>query len=384
MEQITKSDVIKEINTVESQRINAFVGKGELPDKERLNKEMSFLHDVLGFQTHGIVEMQDIPLGPCYVEIRVLGVLAGINSMYRRIVDMKRPKQRTFTCLQIGAKERRMHQLMSDWPKMDGEEDILLNISGALADGTGIDILLAHKNEEIRELVKVITEMKDTEVVEINNDNSDNPLEVIDVLGVMNMLPVKGGEFLMGDDEINREGSVHRVQLDDFHMSEFSVTQALWKKVMGNNPSHHVGDNLPVENVSWFDCQEFVKKLNEICPIPGKEFRLPTEAEWEYAARGGQRSEGYLYSGSDNFEEVAWGSSNSGGQSQPVGQKKPNELGIYDMSGNVWEWCNDIYDANYYDRSPIVNPQGPKEDEEDDVVVPFWIESGDDLRRYSN
>ena len=123
---------------------------------------------------------------------------------------------------------------------------------------------------------------------------------------------------------------------------------------MGNNPSNWKGDSLPVELVSWNDCQDFIKKLNN---LTGKNFRLPTEAEWEFAARGGRKSKSYEYSGSNNFDEVAWYTNNSNGQTHPVGTKKPNELGIYDMSGNVWEWCNDWF-GNYSSSVPT-NPTGP-------------------------
>ena len=122
---------------------------------------------------------------------------------------------------------------------------------------------------------------------------------------------------------------------------------------MGNNPSNFKGDNLPVENVSWKDCQEFLSKLNN---TTGKTFRLPTEAEWEYAARGGKKSRGYQYSGSSNLSDVAWYEDNSGNKTHDVGSKQANELGIYDMSGNVWEWCQDKYGK--YSSSSQTNPTG--------------------------
>ena len=113
---------------------------------------------------------------------------------------------------------------------------------------------------------------------------------------------------------------------------------------MGDNPSHFSGEDMPVENVSWLDCQEFVDRISR---LTGHVFRLPTEVEWEYAARGGNRSRGHIYSGSDDVDRVAWYNGNSGGTTHPVGQKLDNELGIYDMSGNVWEWCSDKYGDNY-------------------------------------
>ena len=125
---------------------------------------------------------------------------------------------------------------------------------------------------------------------------------------------------------------------------------------MGSNPSYWKGPKLPVEYVSWYDCQEFIKKLNA---LTGQNFRLPTEAEWEYAARGGSKSQGYEYSGSNNLDDVAWYDSNSGDKTHDVATKKPNELGLFDMSGNVLEWCQDWYGRDYYSSSPSSNPTGP-------------------------
>ena len=132
------------------------------------------------------------------------------------------------------------------------------------------------------------------------------------------------------------------------------VTQELWEAVMGSNPSEFNGSNLPVENVSWEDCQTFIRKLNA---LTGKNFRLPTEAEWEYAARGGNNSRGYKYSGSNTVSNVAWYKDNSSSTTHPVATKAPNELGIYDMSGNVEEWCNDGYGD--YTSASQTNPTGP-------------------------
>lgn len=130
---------------------------------------------------------------------------------------------------------------------------------------------------------------------------------------------------------------------DTFSIGKTEVTQRLWRAVMGNNPSKFLGENSPVEMVSWYDCQEFCDKLSQ---LTGRIFRLPAEAEWLYAARGGEKSRGYEYSGSNDLYRVAWYTENSGRMTHPVGQKMPNELGIYDMSGNVWEWCSDLYDSN--------------------------------------
>ena len=173
------------------------------------------------------------------------------------------------------------------------------------------------------------------------------------------MVRVEVGTFTMGataemKDPYNDEKPTHRVTLtNDYYIGKYEVTQALWQTVMGKNPSKFKGDNLPVERVGWDDCQEFISKLND---ITGKTFRLPTEAEWEYAARGGNKSRGYQYSGSNNLLDVAWFRDNSGSKTHGVGTKQANELGIYDMSGNVWEWCQDWYGT--YSSSSRVNPTG--------------------------
>ena len=125
-----------------------------------------------------------------------------------------------------------------------------------------------------------------------------------------------------------------------FYIGKFEVTQKQWKAIMGKNPSYFKGDNLPVEMVSWNDVQEFLFRLNA---LTGRNYRLPTQAEWEFAARGGSASKGYIYSGSNGIAVVAWFKENSNNRTHPVGTKQPNELGIYDMSGNVWEWCEDLY-----------------------------------------
>ena len=175
----------------------------------------------------------------------------------------------------------------------------------------------------------------------------------------IDMVRVEAGTFTMGatpemKDPYDWEKPTHQVTLtNDYYIGKYEVTQALWKAVMGENPSIFKGDNLPVEQVSWDDCQEFICKLNR---ITDKTFRLPTEAEWEYAARGGKKSRGYQYSGSNNLSDVAWYADNSGSKTHAIGSKQANELGIYDMTGNVWEWCQDWYGR--YDGSSQVNPTG--------------------------
>ena len=185
------------------------------------------------------------------------------------------------------------------------------------------------------------------------------------------MVRVNGGTFMMG--EVDDRGStlcidakpVHEVMITkDYYIGEVEVTQELWRAVMRRNPSKFKGDQYcPVENVSWDDCQRFIERLNELTE---GHFRLPTEAEWEFAARGGNYSRNYKYAGGDNIDEVAWYDENSGVETwygkakqstHSVGSKQPNELGLYDMSGNVWEWCQDWMGS--YDDKPISDPTGP-------------------------
>ena len=240
-----------------------------------------------------------------------------------------------------------------------------------------IDILIGHhtivvskdgyapKTEEfdIREnetqRVNVTLEKSAVESTPINNTSVGD--KTFTVGGVsFTMKSVAGGTFTMGatseqgSDAKSSEKLTHSVTLSDYYIGETEVTQALWQAVMGSNPSEFKGSNLPVETISWKDCQEFIRKLNS---MTGQKFRLPTEAEWEYAARGGNKSKGYKYSGSNNIESVAWYGGNSGYDTHPVATKQPNELGIYDMSGNVWEWCQDWYGS--YSSGSQTNPTGP-------------------------
>jgi formylglycine-generating enzyme required for sulfatase activity len=195
------------------------------------------------------------------------------------------------------------------------------------------------------------------------------------------MIYVKGGTFTMGgtseqgSDAYDYEKPTHSVTLSDYYIGKFEVTQELWQAVMGNNPSYFKGNILPVEQVSWNDIQDFIRKLNQ---KTGANFRLPTEAEWEYAARGGNKSKGYKYSGSNTIDNVAWYISNSGSKTHQVGTKSPNELGIYDMSGNVWEWCQDWYGS--YSSGSQTNPTGPSSGSRRVLRGGSWYDHAGDCR----
>jgi formylglycine-generating enzyme required for sulfatase activity len=204
-------------------------------------------------------------------------------------------------------------------------------------------------------------------------------------LAKVDLVLVQGGTFEMGSNEgINYadEKPTHSVTVSSFYIARQLVTQVQWQAVMGNNPSTNQCDSCPVENISWNDAQAYCQKQSR---LTGRTYRLPTEAEWEYAARGGNQGHGYTYSGSNNIDEVGWNNDISGGKSYPVSQKQPNELGLYDMTGNVWEWCSDWYDKDYYDKeyysgNPSQNPQGPSTGSYRVMRGGSWANSPDNCR----
>lgn len=212
------------------------------------------------------------------------------------------------------------------------------------------------------EVVQEVTPEEPKEEVPVRT-----PQEVItsifSVKGVsFTMCYVQGGTFMMGatpeqgEEVSDDEKPAHEVTVSSFYIGQTEVTQALWKAVMGKKPSKFKGDNLPVEQISWNDCQTFIEKLNF---MTGRTFRLPTEAEWEFAARGGNNSKDCMFSGSNYPDDVAWHSGNANAKTHMVGTKQANELGIYDMCGNVSEWCADWYDDAYYQSNDSQDPRGP-------------------------
>jgi formylglycine-generating enzyme required for sulfatase activity len=252
--------------------------------------------------------------------------------------------------------------------------------------GKGVNIITTRKKRRIKSLLKKYWWMAAVLVaivaivaiwLMVPFQKGENPKAsysngILTVNGIKyNMVWVEGGTFSMGAtpeqgvDVADDEKPVHSVTLSGYYIGKTEVTQALWKAVMGTNPSLFKGDNLPVECVSWDDCQVFIRKLNS---LTGQNFRLPTEAEWEFACRGGNNSRGYKYSGSNYIDNVAWYWDNSGikylepifgklrQKTHPVATKAPNELGIYDMTGNVCEWCNDWYGD--YRSDAQTNPKG--------------------------
>lgn len=213
----------------------------------------------------------------------------------------------------------------------------------------------------MKKLIFILTLFSFLLVFSCTKDDDPEPEPNNTDLATYHMVLVEGGAFIMGctseqeDECYSDQMPIHLVTLSDFYISKYEVPQALWTDIMGENPSFFAAcDQCPVEQVSWEDIQVFLDKLNE---KTGKNYRLPTEAEWEYAARGGAHSGYTKYSGSEFVDVAAWYDANSDFKTHPVGGRKANELGLYDMSGNVWEWCSDWDGA--YSAQPVTNPSGP-------------------------
>jgi formylglycine-generating enzyme required for sulfatase activity len=317
----------------------------------------------------------------------------GVNSWYEKEVDsyFGTDKESGYDFFEYTIQGNSIVIKYFEGGRFDGrKQTFTINGSSIKSDG---DTYYAqdYNYSEIRNLEKELAEKLGT--ASYNTDD-----KIFTVGGVsFTMKKVTGGTFTMG--ATSEQGSdafsdekPHQVTLSSYYIGETEVTQALWEAVMGSNPSYFKGSILPVEQVSWNDCQKFITKLNA---MTGQKFRLPTEAEWEYAARGGNKSKGYKYSGSNNIDDVAWYWMNSGdkhlvgsdydwdfekvlnnnGKTHPVAQKKPNELGIYDMSGNVWEWCTDWYGS--YSSNAQTNPTGPS-------TGSYRVDRGGTWLRYAN
>ena len=287
------------------------------------------------------------------------------------------------TCtLHVPAETKHMYQVTSPWNNfeniVEGEGKHLCDVNGDgvvdIFDVNAVINKMLGKNTEIAADVNgdgVVDIFDVNEVVNVMLGRSTGPGTTTYTVGGVSftMVAVQGGTFTMGatpeqgSDAASSEKPAHQVMLSGYSIGQTEVTQELWQAVMGSNPSSFIGNlQCPVEQVSWSDCQTFISKLNQ---MTGKNFRLPTEAEWEYAARGGNRSQGYKYAGSNTIGDVAWyydnsyalGSSNPDYGTHIVATKAPNELGLYDMSGNVWEWCQDWYGS--YSSDAQTNPTGP-------------------------
>ena len=263
--------------------------------------------------------------------------------------------------------ERNSTQLTSEKynSKLDSVEKILLILSDRLIKYRGE---LEKENRESASL-KSVNEKKESELIRLNNLKIKLQYQLDSVLKTQQnqnevfvdfeTVFVQGGQFQMGSNSGSfNEKPAHIVTLNSFNICKYEVTQAQWLAVMGETPSNSKDcDQCPVENISWNQIQDFIRRLNI---KTGKNFRLPTEAEWEYAAKGGKNFRGNYYSGSNDCSSVAWYSLNSGAETHPVGQKQSNELGLFDMSGNVWEWCSDWY--GMYSNISQINPQGASPD----------------------
>ena len=248
-----------------------------------------------------------------------------------------------------------------------GREGDEIYVDGTFAGHSPLDVSMGYGRHTVKAMRNGKSVEKSFEVRENGGESSlllkfsRKQTITVKVNGVsFEMVYVEGGSFDMGatteqgSEADTDEKPVHSVTLSDYYIGSCEVTQELWEAVMGSNPSCFKGSQNPVERVSWNDCQNFIKKLNS---LTGMTFRLPTEAEWEYAARGGNKSLHYKYSGSGNIGNVAWYGENSRSKTHAVGTKTANELGIYDMSGNVYEWCSDWYGG--YSAGAQTNPQGP-------------------------
>lgn len=342
----------KHANKAEATTITGFAFTPEYAPPELTNQEYDEIGPWTDIYSLGITLyriLSDAPI-PSKKDIRVKGASAFVYSQ-----PVSDAMQQLIVNMTQGASERRP-QSIAQLRALANQLGLIGGVSGSRAQDIDQPYDITQ-NFGMNGILTLPTTNEKTVAVGINGNR-----EFV-VNGVkFTMVPVEGGTFNMGatpeqgSDAADNEKPVHKATLSSYYIGQTEVTQELWQAVMGNNPSYNEGDKLPVVNVSWNDCQEFIRKLNA---LTGQQFRVPTEAEWEYAARGGNKSQGYKYSGSNNIKEVAWYGCKffTFKDEHDVATKSPNELGIYDMSGNVFEWCQDWYGS--YSSDAQANPKGP-------------------------
>lgn len=296
-----------------------------------------------------------------HIAIGLIMLLAAITTMAQNVsnVQFERKGKELVITYDLDAKsDVRVSLSIDSGATYSGYiEGLSGDVGAGVKPGTGKRILAY----DLPQLRFVPEEMNDQIVFRVEVDDGTFTVTVGNVN--IKLIPVEGGTFTMGCTKpaagsyyYKEELPTHEVTLSSFYIAQYEVTQQLWQAVMDTNPAHFSGENMPVESISWNDAQLFIMRLSQ---MTGYRFRLPTEAEWEYAARGGQKSKGNIYAGAADVALCGWYCVNSNNHTHPVGQLQPNELGLYDMSGNVWEWCSDWLGT--YSAEPQTNPLGPKD-----------------------
>ena len=313
-------------------------------------------------QVLSIVQSIELQLGlKCWID------LTGIESMAQFASKICTAIDECDIVLFMHSSEHRNIDYEHDWTIRElsyadqkHKRVVLLKLDESLLDNYFLLMFGAQNYIDVRDSERFEHLMSDLRVW-LNIPIELPPTDIIQDIDSLKfkMIFVEGGSFFMGKATPPKkraffdEYPAHKVTLNDYYIGESLVTQDLWKKVLGYNPSSSKNDTFPVEQVSWNDVQVFIRELNM---LTGRKFRLPTEAEWEYAARGGKNGKGHCYSGSNNLDQIGWYANNSNSKTHPVKIKNPNELGLYDMTGNVEEWCQDL--IGNYEISPQVNPIG--------------------------